>query len=54
MTTTGVRSALGVFGGERVGGLRSQGGVVESGAAPPSAATMRWWMPRTPTVGSGR
>jgi hypothetical protein len=49
----GRASALGVFGGQRVGGLWSQGGVVGQGLAAEGGddAVM---MPRTPTVGSGR
>ena len=47
-------AAFGLLDGERVDGLRDQGGVVGQRVAPPRAATIWWWMPRTPTVGLGR
>ena len=50
----GGAAAFGVFGGERVDGLRDEGGVVGQRDLPPRAATIWWWMPRTPTVGLGR
>jgi hypothetical protein len=46
-------TSLRVFGGERVGGLWREGGVMGQ-RLPPREAMMRWWIPRTPTVGSGR
>ena len=50
----GGAAAFGLLDGERVDGLRDQGGVVDQRAGRPSAATIWWWMPRTPTVGLGR
>ena len=49
----GGAAAFGLLDGERVDGLRNDGGVVGQRRAP-SAATIWWWMPRTPTVGLGR
>ena len=50
----GVAAAFGLLDGERVDGLRDQGGVVGQRPVPPRAATIWWWRPRTPTVGLGR
>lgn len=49
----GCASPFGLFSGQRVGGLGARVAWWVNGC-PPSEATMRWWMPRTPTVGSGR
>ena len=44
----GGAAAFGLLDGERVDGLRDQGGVVGQRAVPPSAATIWWWMPADP------
>ena len=50
----GGAAAFGLLDGEGVDGLRDEGGVVGQSGRCPRAATIWWWMPRTPTVGFGR
>ena len=49
----GGAAAFGLFAGEGVGGLGTRVAGWTAGAAP-RAATIWWWIPRTPTVGVGR